>query len=90
MRKEKDYYIILYDKCYCGIVNKTKQPISKTFCNCSRGYLKDFFEGVFEKEIQLEIIDTVIHGANNCTFRLIIPNEKKQNVLQIAGEQQES
>jgi predicted hydrocarbon binding protein len=80
MRKEKDYHIILYDKCYCGMVKKTKQPIPKIFCNCSRGYLKDFFEGVFEKEIQLEIIDTVINGANECTFRLLIPNEIKQNV----------
>ena len=76
IRKEKNGYIIVYDKCYCGMVKKTKTPISYTFCNCSRGYLKDFFEGVFKKPVQLDIINTVIHGANECIFRIYIPESE--------------
>ena len=72
IRKEKNGYIIVYDKCYCGMIKKTNTPISCAFCYCSRGYLKDFFEGVLKKSVQLDIIDTVIHGADECTFRLHI------------------
>jgi predicted hydrocarbon binding protein len=57
-----------YEKCYCGMVSKTKEKFSSTYCNCSRGWLLELFERVFEKPVKVELLQSVIQGAPNCKF----------------------
>jgi predicted hydrocarbon binding protein len=57
-----------YEKCYCGMVSKTKERFSSTYCNCSRGYLLELFEQVFEKPVKVDLIESVIQGAKSCKF----------------------
>lgn len=69
--KLKDEHTVVggYDKCYCGLVNKTKEPLKNlTYCYCGVGYVKQFFESALEKPVKVEIIESVITGAKRCGF----------------------
>ncbi len=58
-----------YDKCYCGLVNKTKMPFKNlTYCYCGVGHIKQFFESALEKPVEVELVQSVITGAKTCEF----------------------
>lgn len=61
-----------YTKCYCGSVSKTKESISLNYCYCSTGWYKKLFEEVLQKEIKVELIQSIINGADCCTFKIFI------------------
>jgi len=70
LRLENNKINVEYGKCYCGMVSKTKERFSSTYCNCSRGYLQELFEQIFEKPIKVDLVESAIQGAKSC--RLII------------------
>jgi predicted hydrocarbon binding protein len=57
-----------YERCYCGSVSKTRQPISTIYCQCSCGWYKKLFEASLDKSVTVELIDSIIHGADTCQF----------------------
>ncbi|MGP8322284.1 MAG: DUF6144 family protein [Methanosarcinaceae archaeon] len=67
--KDNNTVIGGYDKCYCGLVNKTEKPFKNlTYCYCGVGHIKQFFESALEKPVEVELIQSVITGAKNCEF----------------------
>lgn len=68
----KDNKIIgIYDKCICGIPKSVKD-ISPTYCECSAGWFEKLFSSVFKKEVMVKKVDTVLNGADKCTFEISI------------------
>lgn len=66
----KDNKIIaIYDKCYCGIPKAAKE-ISPMYCECSAGWFERLFSSVFEKEVDVKRVKTILNGADNCTFEI--------------------
>jgi predicted hydrocarbon binding protein len=66
----KDNKIIaLYDRCYCGIPKSAKN-ISPIYCECSAGWFEKLFSSVFGKEVDVKRIDTILNGADKCTFEI--------------------
>lgn len=65
--KWKDTYV--YAKCYCNIPKKV-DTMNKQYCECSAGWYERLFSEVFEKDVEVQIIDTIINGANECTFEI--------------------
>jgi predicted hydrocarbon binding protein len=61
--------IALYDRCYCGIL-KSAKDISPIYCECSAGWFEKLFSSVFEKEVDVKRIDTILNGADKCTFEI--------------------
>lgn len=58
-----------YDKCYCGLVNVTKTVFpTKTYCQCSAGWYKQFFEIALQQSVGVEILKSIISGAKTCEF----------------------
>jgi hypothetical protein len=58
-----------YDKCYCGLVKKTNKPFpTKTYCHCSSGWYRQLFEAAWEREVQVELLQSIITGAKTCEF----------------------
>jgi len=57
-----------YERCYCGSVSKTRQPISPIYCQCSCGWYKKLFETILDKPVKVELLDSIIHGAHSCQF----------------------
>jgi predicted hydrocarbon binding protein len=59
-----------YDRCYCGLVKGSKTPISLTYCNCSGGWYQRLFESVLGKPVEVKVVDSIVHGADRCTFEI--------------------
>jgi predicted hydrocarbon binding protein len=68
LRLEDNTINVEYGKCYCGMVSKTKERFSSTYCNCSRGYLVELFEQTFEKPVKVDLVESIIQGAKCCKF----------------------
>jgi hypothetical protein len=64
---------IIYPKCYCSQVNKiSKGKLSGTYCNCSLGWAKALFEGALERPVEVIKEKSIIGGASECRFRIIL------------------
>lgn len=61
--------IAIYKKCYCNIPKKIKD-MNKSYCECSAGWYMKLFSEVFEKNVSVKIINTIVNGADECTFEL--------------------
>jgi predicted hydrocarbon binding protein len=59
---------VMYSKCLCPLVQDRASLLSKTYCNCSRGWLKETFETVLERPVKVEIEDTIMQGCKKCRF----------------------
>ena len=61
--------IAVYKKCYCNIPKKVDN-LNKNYCECSAGWYMRLFSEVFEKKVNVEIVDTIVNGASECTFEI--------------------
>ena len=68
LRREEKVIYASYERCYCGSVSKTRQPISLIYCQCSCGWYKKLFLTLLDKPVKVELLDSIIHGADNCKF----------------------
>ena len=64
-----DKIIAVYKKCYCNIPKKVEN-LNKNYCECSAGWYMRLFSEVFEKNVNVEIVDTIVNGASECTFEI--------------------
>lgn len=55
-------------RCYCSLVNATEEKISLTYCHCSKGFVKKLWEEVLERSVEVELIQSVVSGAQECKF----------------------
>lgn len=57
-------------RCYCSLVRglPEDETVSLTYCNCSKGFVKKFWEAVLEMPVQVELVQSVMSGASNCRF----------------------
>jgi predicted hydrocarbon binding protein len=70
IRRESYLIFASYERCYCGSVSKTGTPISTIYCHCSCGWYKRLFQTVLGRPVQVELIDSIIHGAERCQFKI--------------------
>lgn len=73
----KDTIIGGYDRCYCGMVSKTRTPFPDlTYCHCSTGWYKQLFETALKKPVKVTIKKSIICGAKTCEFEIKIEKQK--------------
>ncbi len=71
LHREGDNIYITYPKCYCSFVNKiSPKKLSKTYCNCSRGWVKELFEGALSKPVEVTLEKSIVGGDDQCKFRI--------------------
>jgi hypothetical protein len=68
LRREGEVIYASYERCYCGSVSKTRIPISTIYCQCSCGWYKKLYETILDKPVKVELVDSIIHGADSCQF----------------------
>jgi len=68
VQKEGNSVRVVYSKCFCPLVGGLEPLLSKTFCNCSRGWLKENFETVVGKAVDVELEDSIMRGGKECRF----------------------
>ena len=61
-------------RCYCSLIRSlpADETISLTYCNCSKGFVKKFWEAVLEKPVKVELIRSVMSGAPECKFAIYL------------------
>ncbi|MFX0182437.1 MAG: hypothetical protein ACFE95_05065 [Candidatus Hodarchaeota archaeon] len=62
---------VTYSKCYCQFFQLNLIP-SSVICECSCNCLKEFFEKILEKRINVQIIQSIARGAQMCEFLVSI------------------
>lgn len=72
VQREKSSVRVVYSKCYCPLVQGASPFMSETYCNCSRGWLKEVFETVMEKPIAVKLEDSIMKGGKQCRFIISI------------------
>ena len=62
--------VIAHGKCDCPVLHDgLHEPISVTWCQCSKGSLLSVYRHVFpEKVCQMEIVSTIASGGQECCF----------------------
>ncbi len=70
VQREKSSVRVIYSKCFCPLVQDASPLMSKTYCNCSRGWLKEVFETVVEKPVEVRLEDSIMMGGKQCRFTI--------------------
>jgi len=67
-RRDGDVVHVVYPKRLCHLVAKGPPALPDTYCLCSRGWLKEMFETVLGEPVEVELLDSVKRGADQCSF----------------------
>jgi predicted hydrocarbon binding protein len=70
LKKEGKKVYVIYEKCYCPLVKDHPEKLSPTFCNCSRGWIKELFESVLEGPVEVKMLTTIAKGDKICKFEV--------------------
>ena len=71
--KMKRYYA-----CHCPFAKEsilTEKVVSSTLCYCSLGHIKNFWEAVFDRELDGEVLTSALKGDIKCTYIVYIPDD---------------
>jgi hypothetical protein len=57
-------------RCYCSLLRglPPKKRLSKTYCHCSEGFIKAYWEEVLGRTLRVELLQSAISGAPDCRF----------------------
>jgi hypothetical protein len=68
-----------YFYCHCPWVKEafkeSNKPISHVFCNCSAGYYKAYWEIVLDQPVEVEVLESLLTGAQCCRFAVRLPED---------------
>ena len=59
--------------CLCPLVESKPEGLSHTFCQCSVGYVKQWYDMIFQKPVTVELLDSVLMGGPRCRFKITVP-----------------
>jgi len=68
---EDDNIYVVFDKCYCPLVNDNIAGASKTLCYCTQGNIKKKFRLAMDQEIDVLMEKTILAGDNECRFKIV-------------------
>ena len=59
-------------RCYCSLLRglPANEVISLTYCHCSKAFVKRFWEAVLERPVKVDLIQSVVSGAQECKFAI--------------------
>jgi hypothetical protein len=55
--------------CFCPLISRLHQK-SATACNCSLGWQKHTWETLLQKQVQVELKESVLRGDKRCVFEI--------------------
>jgi hypothetical protein len=66
-------------RCYCHLMRNlpSDETISLTYCHCSEGFIKSYWEEVLEMPLRVEILESTISGGEKCRFAIHLPKDLK-------------
>jgi predicted hydrocarbon binding protein len=72
LHHEDDGVYLVYPKCYCPVVkNIPPGQLSATYCECSKGWAKELFEGATGRQVEVVREKTILSGDEECRFKIV-------------------
>jgi len=68
VRHEGSVIHLVYPRCLCPTVAQDSSRLPDDYCLCSRGWLKEMFETVTGKPVEVELRHSIKRGADSCRF----------------------
>ena len=61
-------------RCYCVLVGALPpgEVISPTYCECSKAFLKTYWEAALGRPLKVDVFETALTGADECRFRIAL------------------
>jgi hypothetical protein len=59
---------ITYPRCLCHLVRQGPARLPDAYCDCSRGWLKELFETVLERPVEVTLWESIKRGGEACRF----------------------
>ncbi|KYK36614.1 MAG: hypothetical protein HXS46_13705 [Theionarchaea archaeon] len=59
-------------RCFCSLWRglPDDEPVSLTFCQCSKGFVMKLWEAYVGRPVQVDLLESSISGAKECTFAI--------------------
>jgi len=59
-------------RCYCSLLRglPPEDRVSRTYCQCSKGFVKKFWETVLDRPVKVDLIQSAVTGADECKFAI--------------------
>jgi hypothetical protein len=59
-------------RCFCGLLRglPPSETISRSYCQCSKGFVEKYWEGVVGKPVSVDLLQSAISGAKECKFAI--------------------
>jgi len=77
-----DHQMKPYYYCHCPWARESligdNIPVSGTFCNCSAGYHKKYWEMVLDQPLKAEVLESVLQGDDWCLFSIHLPDDLEE------------
>lgn len=62
--------------CHCPRVRdvlETSRTLSSTYCYCGAGYYKSIWEGILQRPVEVEVLESVLKGDDVCKVAIRLP-----------------
>ena len=63
--------LFCYPECYCACVKRIPKELPKIWCYCTLGNAKGIFEEVFNKEVEVKLVESIKTGASRCSIEIV-------------------
>lgn len=76
--KASDLRMKRYYACHCPFAKESilaDKTVSATLCYCSLGHVKNFWEAVFDRELDGEVVTSALNGDMLCTYVIFLPDD---------------
>jgi hypothetical protein len=59
-------------RCFCKLFRHLppEKQVSPTYCHCSEGFVKDYWQAVLDRPVEVKILESAIAGGNQCAFEI--------------------
>lgn len=64
--------------CHCPRIRdalKCGETLSPTYCYCGAGFYKDIWEEILQQPVEVEVLESVLHGGDVCKIAIYLPLE---------------
>jgi hypothetical protein len=59
-------------QCLCTLVETKPKGLSGTYCDCSVGYVKEWYELLLARPVEVELTESVLRGGKRCKFKITV------------------
>ncbi|MDH4209773.1 MAG: DUF6144 family protein, partial [Anaerolineae bacterium] len=70
VQRDGDIVHVICTECLCALVKDGPASLPDTYCYCSRGWMKEVFETVVGKPVDVDLIESVKRGGQMCQFTI--------------------